>query len=475
MDFRMFYSCLSVLATVASAPVDNYWTIGTGSDNTLCDFSKGDCSLFHDNGYTISSADSSAFPDGAGVEGPSAFLNLVTTADSDSLEEGGFVTKSDFTPDLIEPWIASGLSSFEIAGNPQSNTATAPVRSSVTYDCENPFQFNGGDPNVDVSSSSPVKKKPSNGEKLPSEGSDPINCTKCRGPNESAFGTALYTLLLSPFRGQAGAPSIKDHVKLAAIRSLLEYTTIPQSQIIAPPVDKLYADFAKEKGFKPETLVLSNGTEAYWIGSKNAEKVIVWFHGGGFSLPAGPGHFSFGAEIVDAASSGVALLLATYDLAPHATYPRQLTQGVEIVRHLVTVLQRKPSSIILAGDSAGGHLTLGILSHILHPHPKIPPLLPLSTPFRAIVLLTPWAAFSPTPSFEKYKNRDVINGTHANKWSQAFLGNAPPDPYNEPLTAEAEWWRDVPAEEVLIVASTTECLTDTVKAMGDKLKSEERV
>lgn len=43
-------------------------------------------------------------------------------------------------------------------------------------------------------------------------------------------GSALYTLLLSPFRGQAGAPTIKNHVKLAVIRSMIEYMTIPQSQ-----------------------------------------------------------------------------------------------------------------------------------------------------------------------------------------------------------------------------------------------------
>ena len=54
---------------------------------------------------------------------------------------------------------------------------------------------------------------------------------------------------------------------------------MPTRRIVAPPVDKVYADFAKEKGFKPETLVLSNGTEAYWFGNKNAEKVVVWFHG----------------------------------------------------------------------------------------------------------------------------------------------------------------------------------------------------
>ena len=54
---------------------------------------------------------------------------------------------------------------------------------------------------------------------------------------------------------------------------------MPARRIVAPPVDKLYADFAKEKGFQPETLVLSNGTKAYWINNKNAEKVVVWFHG----------------------------------------------------------------------------------------------------------------------------------------------------------------------------------------------------
>ena len=181
----MFYSCLTVLATVASAPVDNYGTIGTGSDNTLCDFSKGDCSLFQNNGYAISSADFPASPDGAGVEGSSAFLNLVTTTNSASSEEDGFDTKSDFTPDLFEQWIASGPGIVEIAGAPLSNTATAPARSSVTYDCENPFHNHGHQPTVDISFDSIASKKPSDGKKLPA-GSAALSCTKCLGPDDGA-------------------------------------------------------------------------------------------------------------------------------------------------------------------------------------------------------------------------------------------------------------------------------------------------
>ncbi|MCJ1462624.1 hypothetical protein MMC07_001226 [Pseudocyphellaria aurata] len=284
-----------------------------------------------------------------------------------------------------------------------------------------------------------------------------------------AIVIALYTLLLSPFRGQAGAPTIKTHVKLAALRSMIQFLTVPQNQNITPPIDKIYAKFTKNKGLKPEVLVLPNITEAYWIGSKNAEKVIVWFHGGGFCLPPSLGHLTFGAEIYDAAGKDAAVLVATYDLAPHATYPRQLTQGVELVRHLVTTMQKRPSNIIVAGDSAGGNLTLGILSHISHPHPKISPL-PLSTPFRAIVLLTPWAAFTKTPTFDRCKYRDIVNEQLCVTWSQAFLGTAPQDRYNEPLTAEAEWWRDVKAGEILVVASADECLTDTVRAMGENLK-----
>lgn len=49
----------------------------------------------------------------------------------------------------------------------------------------------------------------------------------------------------------------------------------------------------------------------------------------------------------------MAVLMPTYDLAPQASYPRQLTQGVEILRYLITELGRKPENIILAGDSAG--------------------------------------------------------------------------------------------------------------------------
>lgn len=119
---------------------------------------------------------------------------------------------------------------------------------------------------------------------------------------------------------------------------------------------------------------------------------------------------------------------------------------------------------------AGANLVLGILSHIGHPHPRIPPL-DLSAPLRGILLLTPWVSFgSMSSSGERCKNRDIIRPEIASKWSSAFLGPQKRDEYNEPLTAKAAWWEGSKAEEILLVASADECLTDDVVSMGDILK-----
>lgn len=40
-----------------------------------------------------------------------------------------------------------------------------------------------------------------------------------------------------------------------------------------------YLKFAKDNGFAPESVELPSGTQAHWLGNKNAKKVILYFHG----------------------------------------------------------------------------------------------------------------------------------------------------------------------------------------------------
>lgn len=87
------------------------------------------------------------------------------------------------------------------------------------------------------------------------------------------------------------------------------------------------------------------------ISTHDADMII--YIGGGYCVPADVGHLKFTASIAEKAGAEMAVLLPTYDLAPQAPYPRQLTQAVDILRYLITDLGRKPENIILAGDSAG--------------------------------------------------------------------------------------------------------------------------
>lgn len=290
----------------------------------------------------------------------------------------------------------------------------------------------------------------------------------------TVFGRALCvgltSFLFAPFRGGRGARSIIGHVEGAMTRATLARLNVKQMRALYAPVDAKYQAFAKKRGFTPTYSTLADGTKAYWIGSKTAEKVVVWFHGGGYCLPMETGHMTFAGEIFDAAGDNVAVVLPTYDLAPDATYPRQLTQGVGIVRHLLDELEKKPSNIILGGDSAGGNLALGILSHISHPHSSIPPLR-IATPFRGLVILGVWASFEATPSYQTNLQKDIVTPYTNGLWASSFLGGSRHDPYNQPLTADPEWWRDIKTEQILVVGSNDEIYRDEIISIANKLKA----
>jgi hypothetical protein len=48
---------------------------------------------------------------------------------------------------------------------------------------------------------------------------------------------------------------------------------------MSPSTDEAYKAFAKAKGFKPTSTNLVEGATAHWIGSPDAERILVVFHG----------------------------------------------------------------------------------------------------------------------------------------------------------------------------------------------------
>ena len=76
---------------------------------------------------------------------------------------------------------------------------------------------------------------------------------------------------------------------------------------------------------------------------------IVYFHGGGYAFGSPQTHARIGHGLAE--RTGLDIMLPAYPLAPEHTWPTQLEAA------LAAVAEAQPP-LVLAGDSAGGHLAL---------------------------------------------------------------------------------------------------------------------
>jgi acetyl esterase/lipase len=196
--------------------------------------------------------------------------------------------------------------------------------------------------------------------------------------------------------------------------------------------------------------------------------------GGGWSMPANTGHFELAASTIRRAEKeGKSLCFAfiQYDLAPHNKYPCQLSQCVEMLQYTLHTLQKDPSNVILAGDSAGGTLVLSILSHILHPHPNIEPVT-LTASLKAAAVFSPWVNLRMDGhSVLKNQRQDPVTVEVMKDWAKNYLGTAPHDFYNQPCNAPSEWWRGMPVEQLLITGAAREMLADDLFTFAETIKA----
>ena len=65
----------------------------------------------------------------------------------------------------------------------------------------------------------------------------------------------------------------------AMMRTQLGNLNLAQDRYLNSQTTPTYLKFAKETGFAPDSITLPSGTQAHWIGNKNAKKVLLFFHG----------------------------------------------------------------------------------------------------------------------------------------------------------------------------------------------------
>ncbi len=184
---------------------------------------------------------------------------------------------------------------------------------------------------------------------------------------------------------------------------------------------------------------------------------MLFLHGGAYTVGSfrNYGHFTW--RIANVARAKV--LALDYRLAPEHPFPAALEDAVAAYRWLLDQ-GRKPERMLIAGDSAGGGLTLAMLLKLRDEDAPLP---------AAAVALSPWTDLALTgASLHTNAVRDpMLVASEIPRMAQMYLRDADPhDPYVSPLYGDP---RGLPP--TLIQAGGDEVLLDDAVRMAEKMKA----
>lgn len=208
-----------------------------------------------------------------------------------------------------------------------------------------------------------------------------------------------------------------------------------------------------------------DGVLGQWISAAAPTNagVILYLHGGGYMACSVNSHKRLVGHIV--AAAGCRALAIDYRRTPEAVHPAQVDDAVAAYRWLLRSGHRS-DLIALAGDSAGGHLTLTTLLRLRADGDPTPV---------AAVLLSPWVDLESTgESVVSRADVDLLITPEGGKMAaEALLGGADPrDPSVAPLHADLAglppMYIQVGDHEVLLDDSTR--VAERLRAAGVDVK-----
>jgi acetyl esterase/lipase len=199
-------------------------------------------------------------------------------------------------------------------------------------------------------------------------------------------------------------------------------------------LNKLNEEWMFPKGFKLES-VEHKGLKMNWVYSLNStsDKVILQLHGGAYrkSLADYPTMYQRTA-VKYAEISGARVLTIDYRVAPANPFPAALNDAAAAYKWLLD-MGYKAENIIIAGDSAGGGLTLATALYLRDNNKDMP---------AALITMSAWANLD-------YKRTDV-----------AYIGdNDAKNPYVSPIygdyTGMPQMLMQVGGDEYILKDTTT--------------------
>jgi len=232
------------------------------------------------------------------------------------------------------------------------------------------------------------------------------------------------------------------------------------------PFEKRRADFeeqahqlpiAEHVAFKKVTV---NRIDAEWFVPQGTpgHQTILYLHGGGYCIGSIDTHRSMISHIARAA--GVRTLAINYRLAPENRFPAALEDSVTAYDWLVSQ-GIAAKNIVVAGDSAGGGLSVATLVKLKEKGIELP---------SAAVLLSPWVDLAITgESINSNADSDLIVSKEGLlEYASAYIGdNNSSIPLASPLYADLAG-----LPPLLIHAGSAEILLDDATRLTDRAKND---
>lgn len=212
----------------------------------------------------------------------------------------------------------------------------------------------------------------------------------------------------------------------------------------------------------------ANGVKAERLTPPGADpkRVILYLHGGGYVIGSPNTHRSLAGELARAA--GCVALVLDYRLAPENPYPAAVEDSVATYRWLLSN-GHEPGNIVIAGDSAGGGLTVATLLALKARGLPMP---------AAGICISPWADM--TVSGESVKSRAEMDPMTTEigikQMAAHYLNGADPrTPGASPIFADLKGLPPllIHVGEAEILFSDSETLRDRAEEAGVDVTFEE--
>jgi len=229
---------------------------------------------------------------------------------------------------------------------------------------------------------------------------------------------------------------------------------VPAIEELRVRYDTLFARFGAVVDGMAFTQGRLGAIEGEWIGQSSDGRIILYFHGGGFIAGSPQSHRPLISRLVEAC--GVGAFSVDYRLAPECFFPAAVRDGVDAYRALLSK-GIAGSSVILAGDEAGGGLAFAVALAIRNAGLQMP---------GGLVALSPWAdlSLSGLSILQNRKSDAVLDWETLFVSARHYLRKSNPcDAYASPAYAPFTGF-----PPIMVHAGSNEILRDDASKLGDR-------